>query len=187
MGYRWYEARRLPVRFPFGHGLSYTSFEIGPPRLSSTRLGAGERLRVKVDVTNTGSRRGSEVVQLYVAPPGGGYATPLRRLRPVKELKAFAKVHLDAGESATVSLELGERAFAYYDVVDEYWPLLVGRRANPPAHVHDSPLHRETAGWYVDQGTYQLHVGRSSADIAHIVDVEVEGGDGPLDPAIGPD
>jgi beta-glucosidase len=187
IGYRWYEARRLPVRFPFGHGLSYTTFAIGVPRLSTPRLAAGERLRIEVDVTNTGSRRGSEVVQVYVAPPGGGYATPLRRLRPVKELKAFAKVHLDPGESSTVSLELGDRAFAYYDVVDEYWPQLAGRRANPPEHVHDSPLHREQAGWYVDEGRYQLHVGRSSADIAHVVDVEVEGCPEPLDPSVPPD
>ncbi len=187
IGYRWYEARRLPVRFPFGHGLSYTTFAIGPPRLSSPLLGAGERLRIEVQVTNTGSRRGSEVVQLYVAPPGGGYATPLRRLRPVKELKAFAKVHLEPGESTTVSLELGERAFAYYDVADEYWPELAGRRANPPTHMHDSPLHREASGWYVDEGTYRIEVGRSSAEIAHVVDVEVAGGPEPLDPATRPD
>ncbi|MGA2283715.1 MAG: glycoside hydrolase family 3 C-terminal domain-containing protein [Candidatus Dormibacteria bacterium] len=187
IGYRWYEARRLPVRFPFGHGLSYTTFVIGAPRLSSTRLAAGERLQIDVEVTNTGTRRGVEVVQVYVGPPGGGHATPTRRLRPVKELKAFQKVQLDPGESITISLELGERSFAYYDVADEYWPLLAGRRANPPSHVHDSPLHREQAGWYVDGGTYQVHVGRSSADIAHIVDVEVEGGDQPLDALVRPD
>ncbi len=180
IGYRWYEARRLPVRFPFGHGLSYTTFEIGKPRLASSRLGAGERLRVEVPVTNTGARRGSEVVQLYVAPPGGGSGSPERHLRAVKELRAFAKVHLDPGESTTVILELGERSFAYYDLVDEDWPEMAGRRHNPVAHVHDGPLHHRKAGWYVDGGTYQLHVGRSSADIAHVVDVEVDGGPEPL-------
>ncbi len=180
MGYRWYEARRLPVRFPFGHGLSYTTFEIGKPRLASSRLAAGERLRVEIPVTNTGARRGSEVVQLYVAPPGGGSGSPERHLRAVKELKAFAKVHLDPGESTTVSLELGERAFAYYDLVDEAWPEMAGRRHNPVAHVHDGPLHHGRAGWYVDGGTYQLHVGRSSADIAHLLDVDVDGGPEPL-------
>jgi beta-glucosidase len=180
MGYRWYEARRLPVRFPFGHGLSYTTFEIGPPRLSSTRLASGGRLQVDVAVTNTGTRRGSEVVQLYVAPPGGGSGSPERHLRAVKELKAFAKVHLDPGESTTVILELGERSFAYYDIVDADWPELTERRANPPAHVHDGPLHHRQAGWYVDSGTYQLHVGRSSANIAHVVEVEVEGSPAPL-------
>jgi beta-glucosidase len=180
MGYRWYEARRLPVRFPFGHGLSYTTFEIGKPSLSSGRLAAGERLRVDVAVTNTGTRRGSEVVQLYVAPPGGGSGTPERHLRAVKELKAFAKVHLDPGESTTVSLELGERSFAYYDVVDDAWSELRHRRANPISHVHDGPLHHAQGGWYVDSGTYRLHIGRSSVDIAHILDVEVDGGAEPL-------
>ena len=86
-----------------------------------------------------------------------------------------------------MSLELGERAFAYYDVADQYWPQLAGRRANPPTHMHDSPLHREQAGWYVDQGTYQLHVGRSSAEIAHVVDVDVEGGPAPLNRSVRPD
>ena len=187
VGYRWYEARRLPVRFPFGHGLSYTTFEIGTPRLSSPRLEAGERLRIEVSVTNTGTRRGSEVVQVYVAPPGGGSATPERRLRAVKELKAFAKVRLDPGETATVGLELGERAFAYYDVADEDWALLAARRANPSAHVHDSSLHHRKAGWYVDGGAYRIHIGRSSADIAHAVAVDVAGGPEPLDPSVPPD
>jgi beta-glucosidase len=187
MGYRWYEARKLAVRFPFGHGLSYTTFTIGVPRPSSPRLAPGERLQLEVEVTNTGGRQGAEVVQLYVGPPGGGYATPERRLRPVKELRAFAKVWLDPGESTTVHLELGERAFAYYDAADEAWAELAGRRANPAAHMHDSPLHHRRAGWYVEGGTYQLHVGRSSADIAHTVAVEVVGAAEPLDPSVRPD
>jgi beta-glucosidase len=187
LGYRWYEARKLPVRFPFGHGLSYTTFEIGAPRLSSPRLAAGERLRIEVPVTNTGTRSGGEVVQLYVAPPGGGSATAEHRLRPVKELKAFAKVHLDPGESTTVNLEVGERSFAYWDVADTAWQELVGQRANPPAHVHDSSLHHREAGWYVDGGTYRIHVGRSSADIAHTVAIEVDGGPERLDPSVPPD
>ncbi len=70
VGYRWYEARHLPTRFPFGHGLSYTTFSLGAPRLSSSTLlarASGEStLEVEVDVTNTGARRGSEVVQCYV-------------------------------------------------------------------------------------------------------------------------
>ena len=68
VGYRWYEARGLPVAYPFGHGLSYTTFEIGAPRVSATTFSAGETLTVDVDVTNTGARRGAEVVQCYVAP-----------------------------------------------------------------------------------------------------------------------
>jgi beta-glucosidase len=187
MGYRWYEARKLAVRFPFGHGLSYTTFEIGTPRLSSPRLAPGERLHLEVPVTNTGTRQGAEVVQVYVGPPGGGYATAERRLRPVKELRAFAKVWLDPGEETTVRLELGERAFAYYDAADAAWEELASRRSVPVAHRHDSPLHHRRAGWYVDAGTYQLHVGRSSADIAHTAAVEVVGATEPLDPSIPPD
>ena len=101
----------------------------------------------------------------------------------MQELKAFAKVRLDSGESTTVTLELGARSFAYWDVADTDWPLLAGRRANPGQHIHDGPLHRQRAGWYLDGGTYELHVGRSSADIAHRVAVEVAGGPEPLDPA----
>ena len=92
MGYRWYDARSLPVRFPFGHGLSYATFEIGAPRVSADdvlpRLGT---LTVEVDVTNTSDRAGSEVVQLYVEPP------PSELVRPPRELRAFAKVTLGAG------------------------------------------------------------------------------------------
>jgi len=182
IGYRWYEARKLPVRFPFGHGLSYTTFEIGAPRLSETRVVSGRRLRLEATVTNTGPRRGSEVVQLYVAPPGGGRGRPGGRLRPLKELRAFAKVRLDPGEATIVGFELGERSFAYYDVADEDWPKLQQRHPMSwaPREVH---LHRREAGWYVDPGDYRLQVGRSSAEIAHTVTVAVAGSPEPLDPS----
>jgi beta-glucosidase len=182
IGYRWYEARKLPVRYPFGHGLSYTTFEIGVPRLSATPLAAGQRIRIEVGVTNTGPRPGAEVVQLYVEPPGGGRARPGGRLRPVKELKAFRKVRLRPGESTTVGFDLGQRSFAYYDVADQDWLALLERHPVSWAsrEVH---LHRREAGWYVDPGTYLLHVGRSSAEVAHIVTVEVVGSPDPLDPS----
>ena len=137
MGYRWYEARLLPTRFPFGHGLSYSTFALGEP----TARADGEVVTVRVGVTNTGDRGGAEVVQCYVAPP-----TSSRVTRPPKELKAFAKVQLDPGESTTVELTLDARAFAYWHPVDQEWR--------------------------VDPGTYELHVGRSSADVAHRVFVE---------------
>lgn len=189
VGYRWYETRHLPVRFPFGHGLSYTTFDIGEPALSATYVPLGERLRVSVPVTNTGSRRGSEVIQLYIAPPGAGQMHAEWRFRPAKELKAFAKVRLDPDQTTTVTLELGPRAFAHYDSADPGWPALSARK---PGYVflHRPPrpvLHRACAGWYVAEGDYELHIGRSSADIAHIVTVRVDGGDQPLDPAILPD
>ncbi len=141
VGYRWYDARQLPTRFPFGHGLSYTSFVIGEPEI----VDDGDRVTVSVAVTNAGGRRGSEVVQCYVGPP-----QPSRLVRPPRELKAFAKVTLDPGEQTIVTLDLDERAFAYWDP------------GNPRSE--DS-----TPGWRVDPGTYTIHVGRSSADIAHVV------------------
>ena len=91
MGYRWYEARGLPTRFAFGHGLSYSSFALGVPRLSSSTFEPGSTLVVEIDVTNTGARRGSEVVQCYVGHDEA------RLSRPRKELKAFAKVHPRCG------------------------------------------------------------------------------------------
>jgi beta-glucosidase len=184
IGYRWYEARRLPVRFPFGHGLSYTTFQIGAPRLSAASLAAGERLRIEMTVTNTGERQGSEVVQLYVAPPDGGRVLPGRRLRPVKELRAFSKVRLGPGEVTTVTLELGERSFAHYDVADEDWRELKARWPLLAMHSKEATLHRERSGWYVDAGSYQLQIGRSSADIVHSVAVEVAGSPEPLDPSV---
>ena len=90
VGYRWYEARHLPTRFPFGHGLSYTTLRA---RRADRRATDGDtRHRRPCRCTNTGDRRGAEVVQCYVAPP-----QPARGDRPPKELKAFAKVALDPG------------------------------------------------------------------------------------------
>jgi len=188
VGYRWYETRRLPVRFAFGHGLSYTNFEIGAPSTSASTLEPGASLSIEVPVTNIGQRRGAEVVQLYVAPPEGGRSRPGGRFRPVKELRAFAKVWLDPGERTTVSLELNERSFAYYDIADTDWPSLLARMPATVFHHGRVPssLHRSQSGWYVDSGTYQLRIGRSSADIAHVVEVEVTGGNSPLPGSLRP-
>ncbi|HEY8523603.1 MAG TPA: glycoside hydrolase family 3 protein [Acidimicrobiales bacterium] len=164
MGYRWYEARRIPTRFPFGHGLSYTTFTLGPPALSSPTFTPGDRLAVEVPVTNTGDRRGAEVVQCYVAPAES------RLVRPPKELKAFAKAWLDPGESTTVRLELDDRAFAYWDPGQPDRDEVKRRMADLPVSKGGA---RREPGWQVDPGTYRLHVGRSSADIAHVVPVEV--------------
>jgi beta-glucosidase len=111
IGYRWYDARGLAVRYPFGHGLSYTSFEYSDPAIEATRSG----LRVSVTVTNTGDRAGSEVVQLYVEPPeGSGH-------RPPRELRGFAKLHLGPGESGEATFELGVRDFAIADAEGRCW------------------------------------------------------------------
>ena len=109
VGYRWYDTRRLPTRFPFGHGLSYTNFEIGEPRLSAQTFTPGDVLSVDVPVTNTGARAGHEVVQCYVAPPSS------RMTRPSKELKAFAKIWLERGQASLVRLSLDDRSFAFWD------------------------------------------------------------------------
>jgi len=176
MGYRWYEARHLPTRFPFGHGLSYSSFEIGEPRLSSDTHSAGDVLRVEVPVTNTGSRRAAEVVQCYVAPESS------RLTRPPRELKAFEKVWLDPGESTTVTLELGDRAFAYWDSGDAIYADLVARPGGVTAAVPSGggKDRRQKAGWYLDAGGYALHIGRSSAETAHVCNVTVQKEAGPL-------
>lgn len=169
VGHRWYESRGLPVTFPFGHGLGYTSFSIGAPGLSSATLDQGGRLVVSVPVTNTGSRPGSEVVQLYVAAPPG------RTTRAPKELKAFAKVALRPGESAVVDLHLGGRAFARWRSADPDLEVLAARLATQVAWV-TPPTGLGPSGWVVEPGRYTLLVGRSSADIAHRVEIEVADG-----------
>ena len=172
VGYRWYESRGLDVRFPFGHGLSYTSFELGEPELSAPSFRPGSELTVSVPVLNTGDRPGQEVVQLYVAPRQPA------AFRPVKELKAFAKVRLEPGRSAVVRLTLDGRAFARWADPDAALDRLVDRaRATTPWM--RPPDERDERGWTVDPGRYDLHIGRSSADIAHVLAVDVPVG-GPL-------
>ena len=179
VGYRWYQARHLPVSFPFGHGLSYTTMRVGPVRASTGRLDEGGSLSLEVEVENTGARPGSEVVQVYVAPPGGGVASPGRPFRATRALKGFAKVRLAPGERTTVRIELNERSFAYYDVADTEWPELLERLGGVDRDRSPS-FHRSESGWYVDPGTYQVEVGRSCEDIVARVGVEVVGRTGPI-------
>jgi beta-glucosidase len=170
-GYRGYEHRCLPVRFPFGHGESYTTFELGPPSLTARRHVPGSATIVRVPVVNTGARRGSEVVQLYVEPPPG------RLARPPKELKAFAKVCLDAGESTVVDLVLDDRAFAYWDPGQADWDDIAPRLGNLGGVT--AGHERREPGWQLDDGSYTVHVGRSSTDITATLIVDVAGGEGP--------
>jgi len=166
IGYRWYETRMLDVAFPFGHGLSYSTFEIGPPELSSDTFEAGTSLTVRVPVTNVGNRTGREVVQLYVA------SARSQPFRPMKELKAFAAVTLAAGESAVVELALDDRSFARWSAVDPALADLTARQTtSAPFMPRPDPV--EPRGWVIDAGVYDLHVGRSSREIAHIVSVAV--------------
>ncbi len=133
VGYRYYDKKGIEPLFPFGHGLSYTDFAYSNLRLSAERLRPDETLTVSVDVCNTGGRAGSDVVQVYVRDVAS------RLMRPEKELKAFAKVRLQPGETRTVTLTLEPQALAYYD------PAL--------------------PGWTVEPGEFQVLVGRSAADI----------------------
>jgi beta-glucosidase len=145
VGYRYYTTTERAVRYPFGHGLSYTEF--AHDGLSAEATGP-DAARVTVTVTNVGTVAGADVVQVYVAPA----ASPVRR--PVRELAAFARVQLEPGEARTVVLELGRRAFAFWD--------------------------EPTERWRVPAGTYEVQVGRSASDVVARVPLGLEGDvDGP--------
>ncbi len=135
VGYRGYESRGVVPRFPFGHGLSYTSFELGTPQLVEFDGG----LTISVPVANTGPVAGAEVVQLYVAE-----VAPVVS-RPLKELKGFAKVTVEAGATATVSIDLDDRSFAHWDI--------------------------DSGSWVVTPGEYRLLIGTSSADISQSITI----------------
>ena len=165
MGYRGYDHRAIEPRFAFGHGLSYTTFELGEPQLSATTFQPGEQLTITVPVTNTGARAGSEVVQCYVAP-----RSP-RLARPPKELKGFAKVHLDPGQAGTAQLVLDDRSFAYWDKGQPDWEAEKARvRSTMDVFASAKDSRR---GWQVDSGEYDLLVGTSSDRILARVRITV--------------
>lgn len=120
VGYRYYDKKEMDVLFPFGHGLSYTTFEYSNLRLSASEITDKGTLTVTVTVTNTGSREGKTVVQLYV---GDDKSTVLR---PVRELKGFEKVALEPGESKEVSFTLDKRSFAYWNEQIHDWHVETG-------------------------------------------------------------
>ena len=132
MGYRGYEHNGTAPLFPFGHGLSYTTFEYGNLTVTPDTTGDGN-VAVSFDLTNTGDRAGAEVAQVYVAD------THSEVPRPPKELKGFAKVHLEPGETQRVTIGLDRRSFAYYDV--------------------------ESSDWAVTPGDFEILVGRSSVAV----------------------
>lgn len=110
VGYRYYDTKQMPVRFAFGHGLSYTTFEYDTPVASQAAFCENERITVSVSVKNTGTRFGKEVVQLYVRDKTSTVA------RPDKELKGFCKISLEPGESKNVVFEIDAESLSYYDV-----------------------------------------------------------------------
>lgn len=160
-GYRWYDSRHLPPRFPFGHGGSFTTFAWGEPVLTGTT--------VEVPVTNTGTRRGAEVVQAYVCPPEG----PL--FRPRRELKGFAKVWLDPGETGIARIALDDRSFAAWEPGRPDHAQLrarLGDAAVVPAGAEG--LAREP-GWWVEGGSHQVLLARSVEDVVAGVTIDVDG------------
>ncbi len=112
VGYRWYDAKKIEPLFPFGFGLSYTTFEYSNLKLVP---GKGANVTAQFEVQNTGSRAGAETAELYVHQENPG------QMRPEKELKGFKKVFLQPGEKQTVSIPLDQRAFAYYDANRKSW------------------------------------------------------------------
>lgn len=133
IGYRYYDTKEIPVLFPFGHGLSYTTFDYSNLQTSATSFDDVDGLTVSVDVTNTGRVAGQEIVQCYVRDVESGL------MRPDKELKGFAKVALNPGETKTVAMKLDFRAFAYYH-----------------------PIYKQ---WITEDGEFEILIGASSADI----------------------
>jgi beta-glucosidase len=115
VGYRYYDSAQRAVRYPFGHGLSYTTFHYDHLALSAARIGDGERLTVEATVKNIGPVAGKEAVQLYVRDVEASV------FRPDKELKGFLKISLGPGEGRRVRFELDQRAFAFYDANSGGW------------------------------------------------------------------
>ncbi|MGG1516611.1 glycoside hydrolase family 3 C-terminal domain-containing protein [Paenibacillus oryzisoli] len=120
VGYRYYDTKKLPPLFPFGHGLSYTQFEYSDIMVDRTSIQDSDEMIVSVTVKNSGTRAGKEIVQLYVRDVASSVS------RPDKELKGFVKVSLEPGEEKQVTFTLDNRAFAYYHVRRQDWVVETG-------------------------------------------------------------
>ena len=117
VGYRWYDAHHQEPLFPFGFGLSYTTFRFSNLKVTQQTSADGVHAVAMFEVTNTGKREGAEVAQLYVTED-----TP-KVDRPVRELKGFERVSLAPGETKHVSIPLDSRSFSYYDVAAKKWAI----------------------------------------------------------------
>ena len=155
IGYRWYDTKEIPVQFPFGYGLSYTTFDYSDAKVAKAVVkgagttavteatGSGKAVQtVSVKVKNTGNVAGAEVVQLYVTDPEASVD------RPAKELKGFQKVFLQPGETRTVSFTLDRAALSGFDA--------------------------EKHCWVAEPGTFQVLIGSSSADIRASAEFELK-------------
>ena len=121
IGYRHFDTKKVEPQFPFGYGLSYTTFKYGKPRLSATTLEGDGKLTLSVDITNTGKRAGKETVQLYI-----GQRKPSEP-RPAKELKSFEKIELQPGETKTVDFQIDRSMLAFYSADNHGWTVEPGR------------------------------------------------------------
>ena len=135
VGYRHFDTHRIAPQFPFGFGLSYTTFALGKPVLSSRMIKTGETLTVRLEITNTGQQAGAEVVQLYISDPESTLP------RPAKELKGFEKVYLKPGERAEISFAITDEQLSYYDPAQHRWvaepgqfKLLIGTSSRDICH-----------------------------------------------------
>ncbi|KAJ9132023.1 Beta-glucosidase [Pleurostoma richardsiae] len=142
IGYRHYERVKVAPLFPFGHGLSYTEFEYGRPSLSSKHLVADGSIEMIIAVSNIGEVGGAEIVQIYVRDEKS------RLPRPEKELVAFEKVFLDAGETKHLRISLDKHAVGYYDT--------------------------SLRAWIAEEGVFRILIGASSADIRQTIPFEVK-------------
>lgn len=116
VGYRWTDKqKKVKPLFPFGHGLSYTSFEYGKPTATSKTMSADGNLTIKISVKNTGNREGQEVVQLYISDIKSSLP------RPIKELKGFQKIKLAPGEEKTVTFTIDKEALSFFDDTQHAW------------------------------------------------------------------
>lgn len=141
VGYRWHDTRKVKPLFAFGHGLSYTTFDYGKPRASAKTLNRDGSITISVPVTNTGATAGAETVQLYISDPKCSV------MRPAKELKRFAKIHLAPGETGTVDFTLEPKDLAYFD-----------------ADRHD---------WVAESGSFIASIGAAADDIRSTVKFEL--------------
>lgn len=163
VGYRYYEKKQLPVAYPFGFGLSYTTWDYSHLRLNKEKMTDAEELTVQVDITNTGSVPGKEILQLYVRDPQCSIP------RPVKELKGFQKVFCQPSETKTVEFTLNKRSFAYYNVEISDWyaesgiyEILIGAASNDirlrgEVNVESTNAPKKTYDQFVTMGELMQH------------------------------
>ena len=121
VGYRWHDTKKIPALYPFGHGLSYTTFAYGKPALSAKAMNESGELTLTISVTNTGKREGKEVVQLYIGDDKASV------LRPVKELKGFQKLSLAPGETREVTFTITPDMLKFFDEGTHAWKAEAGK------------------------------------------------------------